>query len=117
MVRNAFTRAQNHTSRAMSIADAVNVPAHEPEPAVRQEPHYRPDAHTPASAETQPAQKLRRTSIQLDDAAYVALKTAAAEHQVPLWAIVNEAIHASLMEDRRFDWGKAGDVAASVGAH
>lgn len=111
MVKNAFTRAQNHTSRTTSIADAVNVPAQEPQERtpIRQEPARPAFQGRDVSRDMG---RLRRSTVQFDEGTYLALKMAAAEHHAPMWAVMNEAIHAALLENRSFDWEHVHEIAA-----
>lgn len=111
MVKNAFTRAQNHTSHNTSIADAVNVPAQEPE---RRIPMEREPAQPAIQVRdiSRDMGRLRRSTVQFDEGTYLALKMAAAEHHAPMWAVMNEAIHAALLENRAFDWEHVHEIAA-----
>ena len=56
--------------------------------------------------------RLRRSTVQFDEGTYLALKMAAAEHHAPMWAVMNEAIHAALLENRPFDWEHVHEIAA-----
>lgn len=113
MVKNAFTRAQGHTSRNTSIADAVNIPVEGPAaqaPAMEGREEPAPSAAVPARRRRrdnmrggQDRNKLRRTTIQLDEDTYLRAKMLSAQLNAPLWAVLSEAVRAALLEQRKFD--------------
>lgn len=91
------------------------VPAERPAPVWREQPkrvisgeeqERRAKAHRKKEGQYTDA-----TTIRLSPEVYKALKYASFDMGVPMWAIVNEALHCVLVEPGEFDWERARYVA------
>lgn len=128
-----FARAKRE--EPSSVAQAVEVPESQ---VVESEPVAKPEVKQKFEPESRPAPVWRQpvaqvsseeqekrvkahrkkeaqytdaTTIRLSPEVYRALKYASFDMGVPMWAIVNEALHCVLVEPGEFDWERARYVA------